>query len=61
MTVAQSPSLSHLRPMSHAGQLPPPQSTSVSAAFCVLSVQEGAWHTPEAQIPLAQSVAASHV
>jgi len=38
-------------PLAHPPQVPPPQSTSVSAPFFALSVQPGVWHVPFGQKP----------
>jgi hypothetical protein len=47
----------HFLEASHGLQVPPPQSTSVSAPFIAASLQVGAWHVPSAlQILLSQSV-----
>jgi hypothetical protein len=54
----QSPLTKHVALSGHlrAGAQMPPQSTSVSAWFCTLSVQVAAWHTSLVQTPLTQSV-----
>jgi hypothetical protein len=44
-------------PSRQVGQVPPPQSVSVSAEFLTVSVQVAAWQTPLVQTLLAQSLA----
>ena len=52
----------HALPLPHFWQVPPPQSTSVSFPFLVLSEQVGAWQMPPVQTPLAHlaMTAAAH-
>jgi hypothetical protein len=50
----------HVFPVPHGPHVAPPQSTSVSAPFFILSVHEGAWHVPPPQDSLAQSVPWPH-
>jgi hypothetical protein len=51
----------HALPVAQGGQVPPPQSTSVSAPFFTPSVQLGAAHVPLVQVsPPAQSLAMVH-
>jgi hypothetical protein len=45
----QSPATVQSPFVAHPPQVPPPQSTSVSAPFSVPSVHVGAWHTPPEQ------------
>jgi hypothetical protein len=54
--LAQSEPSVHALPLEQAAHVPPPQSTSVSAAFFTWSVQVAAWQMCPAQVPLAQSV-----
>src|SRR5258708_39780490 len=57
---AQSPFPVHILPVPHAGQEPPPQSTSVSVPFLTPSEQLGAWHFPPVHTMLWQSRPAEH-
>jgi hypothetical protein len=56
--LVQSESSMHFFMLAHAGQLEPPQSTSVSPLFCAPSVQ--LTHLPDAQMVLAQSSPVAH-
>ena len=57
----QSPALEHVLPGPQVGQVPPPQSTSVSTPFFTPSVQVAAWHKPPVQTPLWQSPVPLHL
>src|SRR5437868_2297180 len=49
------------KPCAHLGQMPPPQSLSVSVPFLVWSVHEGFAHKPSVQMPSLQSDPLSHL
>mmetsp|Transcript_24545 Transcript_24545/g.50957 ORF Transcript_24545/g.50957 Transcript_24545/m.50957 type:complete len:214 (-) Transcript_24545:353-994(-) len=51
----QSPLTRHCLPLLHLGQVPPPQSTSVSAPFVTPSLHVTSVHLPLSHTPLAQS------
>src|SRR6266404_10004793 len=60
--LTQSIACWHIFPTAQAGQVPPPQSTSVSKPFWTMSVQVGAgWQVPPMQIVLWQSPPLPHV
>ena len=42
----------HRLPLAHGGQLPPPQSISLSVPFCTPSLHVGAWQDLPMQTPL---------
>jgi hypothetical protein len=50
----------HICPSTHAVQMPPPQSTSVSSPFFTASAQLGAAQTPAVHTLLWQSAAPAH-
>jgi hypothetical protein len=47
-------------PSAHGPQVPPPQSTPLSAPFLIPSLQAAAWQSPPTHTPLVQSLAALH-
>jgi hypothetical protein len=51
----QSPATLQCPLVGHFGHVPPPQSTSVSAPFCTLSVQLAPWQMLPTHTPLWQS------
>jgi hypothetical protein len=53
--LSQSVPVTHSLVATHAAQVPPPQSTSVSTPFLTASSQAGAWQVPLVQTPLWQS------
>jgi len=57
---AQSPSTLHTRPGAQPGQVPPPQSVSVSPPFRTPSEQLADWQTFDWQLPLWQSAPVLH-
>jgi hypothetical protein len=57
----QSAATAHVPLVGHFGQVPPPQSTSVSAPFFTLSVQLADWQMLPTQTPLWQSPPTLHV
>src|SRR6266852_2810250 len=59
--LVQSPLPAHISPLAHVGQVPPPQSTSVSAPFFTPSRHVGGWQMPVVQTPLVQSAATRHI
>ena len=48
MPLVQSAPAAHILPVAHVGQVPPPQSMSVSVPSLMPSVQLG-WHCPNMQ------------
>jgi hypothetical protein len=58
--LAQSPAMPHESPAAQVGQVPPPQSVSVSAPFFVPSEHDEAWQTSFVHRRLWQSLAAEH-
>ncbi len=57
----QSPLAWHILPSPQAGQVPPPQSVSVSVPFSTPSLQLGVWQVPFLQTPLLQSGPPLHI
>jgi hypothetical protein len=53
--LTQSPASQQVLPLPQSAQLPPPQSTSVSAALRTTSLQSGAAHLPAVQTLFKQS------
>src|SRR5262245_12970538 len=56
----QSLAAVHASPVVQSGQLPPPQSTSLSVPLVMPSVQLASWHLPARQMPLAHCTPALH-
>src|SRR5438477_13053381 len=56
----QSAGVTHFWSAAHLGQSGPPQSTSLSLAFCTRSSQAGGAHTSTRHTPAAQSVPIAH-
>src|SRR6266702_5347462 len=61
MLLAQSEFARPICPEAHAGQVPPPQSMSVSVPFFTASAQLGDWHVPPEQTRLWQSAELPHI
>jgi hypothetical protein len=59
--VLQSDAALHPSPVLHVPQVPPPQSTPVSAPFLTPSLHAAGWHVPSLQTPLVQSPPNVHV
>ena len=55
MPLVQSEPTMQLEPVAHLGQVPPPQSTSVSRPFLMPSVQVAGWQTAPKQLNEVQS------
>src|SRR6476659_8544236 len=55
LPLTQSVPAMQVLPLTHLGQVGPPQSMSVSLPFLTVSVQVGGWHTPPAHTPLGQA------